>query len=179
MASTCCKPWASPASHRPRRTSNATPAASGPPPPRLTGELTLFRLRVKAGHEAEYVERHKDVWPVVLADLERAGCGGMRIWMDGTDLYLLMCTRSYAAAAAALDASPKSVEWERYMEPLLEAGDGAAYNPTAAYPDGLPCVWSWDAPHRARELGWLQRAALLMSGAALGAAAAAIVLQRR
>ena len=39
--------------------------------PRLRGELTLFRLRVKAGREAEYVERHRHVWPAVLADLEQ------------------------------------------------------------------------------------------------------------
>lgn len=60
--------------------------------------------------------------------------------------YLMMaCTDSYAAAVKVLDGSPKSVEWEKWMEPIMEGGDGAAYDPNAAYPDGLSEVYRFEA----------------------------------
>ena len=30
-------------------------------------------MHVKEGQEEEYIRRHRDVWPQVLADLEKAG----------------------------------------------------------------------------------------------------------
>ena len=112
----------------------------------MPGERTFFKLRCKAGSEAEYVRRHENVWPVVKRDLAAAGVLSMNIWMDKSDVFLMMETKDYAAATAALDASPDSVKWEKWMEPMMETGDGGAYDPLAAYPDGLPCVFSWKAP---------------------------------
>ena len=33
-------------------------------------ERAFFKLLVKAGHEQEYIDRHKTVWPEVQADLQ-------------------------------------------------------------------------------------------------------------
>ena len=111
----------------------------------MMGERAFFKLRVAEGQEAEYVERHKNVWPEVQADLESAGVQEMSIWMRGREVFLMMVCDDYKAATAALDASPKSIEWEKWMAPMLETGAGGEYDPAAAYPDGLPEVFRWQA----------------------------------
>ena len=38
-------------------------------------------------------------------------------------------------------------QWEEYMEPIMEgATETDAYDPAAAYPDGLPMVFRWTDP---------------------------------
>ena len=38
-------------------------------------------------------------------------------------------------------------QWEEYMEPIMEgATEAEAYDPAAAYPDGLPMVFRWTDP---------------------------------
>merc|ERR1740138_1034042 len=73
----------------------------------------------------------------------------MNIWQDARDVFLMMETEegvSYAAAVAYLDAQPSSVKWERYMENIMEGPEeGTDYDPENAYPDGLPCVFNWNA----------------------------------
>ena len=53
------------------------------------------------------------------------------IWIDkgSSEVYLMMdCgTAGYKAATAVLDASPESVKWEKYMEPMMKTGDGDEY----------------------------------------------------
>jgi hypothetical protein len=39
-------------------------------------ERAFFKLRCKPGTEAEYVARHRAVWPAVQADLRAAGARG-------------------------------------------------------------------------------------------------------
>jgi L-rhamnose mutarotase len=81
-----------------------------------------------------------------------AGCCGtaagvleMSIWLNGRDVYLLMVCNDYKAATAYLDKQPKSLEWEEWMAPMMETGEGDEYDPAHAYPDGLPEVFRWEA----------------------------------
>ena len=53
-------------------------------------QRVAFVMHVKEGQEAEYVRRHREVWPQVLADLERAGVEQMNIFMAGRQLFLYM-----------------------------------------------------------------------------------------
>eukprot|EP01052_Picozoa_sp_SAG31_P027765 SAG31_NODE_2626_length_5353_cov_5.529692_2_plen_116_part_00 len=106
-------------------------------------DRAFFKLKVKAGHEQEYVDRHKNVWPQVKADLQAAGVKEMSIWMDGRDIFLMMVCADYKAATKFLDGSPTSVKWEEYMEEIMQAGDGGEYDPNNAYPGGLPEVFRW------------------------------------
>ena len=53
----------------------------------------------------------------------------MSIWLNGRDVYLLMICTDYKAATAYLDKQPKSVEWEEWMAPIMEQGDGGEYDP--------------------------------------------------
>ncbi len=69
----------------------------------------------------------------------------MSIWMEKRDIFLMMVCDDYAAATAFLDKQPKSLEWEEWMAPIMETGDGGEYDPANAYPSGLPEVFRWEA----------------------------------
>ena len=106
-------------------------------------QRVAFVMHVKEGQEAEYVRRHREVWPQVLADLERAGVEQMNIFMAGRQLFLYMEVNDYAEAARILGECPESVRWEAYMEPIMEDAVGQDYDPENPYPDSLPEVFFW------------------------------------
>ena len=106
-------------------------------------QRVAFVMHVKEGQEAEYVRRHREVWPQVLADLERAGVEQMNIFMTGRQLFLYMEVDDYAEAARILVECPESVRWEAYMEPIMENAGGQTYDPENPYPDSLPEVFFW------------------------------------
>ena len=76
-------------------------------------ERVAFVMHVKKGQEAEYVRRHREVWPQVLADLERAGVEQMNIFMTGRELFY-MEVDDYAEAARILGECPESVPGSVY-----------------------------------------------------------------
>ena len=106
-------------------------------------QRVAFVMHVKEGQQAEYVRRHREVWPQVLADLERAGVEQMNIFMAGRQLFLYMEVHDYAEAARILGECPESVRWEAYMEPVMEDAGGQDYDPENPYPDSLPEVFFW------------------------------------
>ena len=106
-------------------------------------QRVAFVMHVKEGQEAEYVRRHREVWPQVLADLERAGVEQMNIFMAGRQLFLYMEVDDYAEAARILGECTESVRWEAYMEPIMEDAGGQTYDTENPYPDSLPEVFFW------------------------------------
>ena len=106
-------------------------------------ERVAFVMRVREGEEEEYRRRHREVWPAVLADLERAGGRSMSIFMADLQLFLYMEVEEYAAAVRVLAESPESVRWEEYMAPIMQDEIRDAYDPHDAYPEGLPEVFHW------------------------------------
>ena len=84
-------------------------------------QRVAFVMHVKDGQEEEYIRRHRDVWPQVLTDLEKAGIGQMNIFMAGHQLFL----------------------YEEYMEPIMEDASGEIYDPKNPYPASLPEVFFW------------------------------------
>ncbi|MEE2753043.1 MAG: L-rhamnose mutarotase [Candidatus Latescibacterota bacterium] len=113
-------------------------------------ERIAFLLKARPGYEEEYVRRHREVWPEVLADMEKAGLHKMSIFMQGRDLFLYMEVENYAEASRILLKSPESVRWEEYMTPILEDPAGGDYDPVNAFPDGLPEVFFWQAGEQGR-----------------------------
>ena len=106
-------------------------------------ERVAFVMHVKEGEEEEYRRRHREVWPAVAADLERAGVRSMSIFMADRQLFLYMETEDYAEAVRILAESPESVRWEEYMAPIMEDESGDDYDPHDAYPEGMPEVFHW------------------------------------
>ena len=106
-------------------------------------QRVAFVMHVKEGQEEEYIRRHRDVWPQVLADLKHAGVHQMNIFMAGRQLFLYMEVDDYAEAARILAESPQSARWEEYMEPIMEDSGGETYDPENPYPNSLPEVFFW------------------------------------
>ena len=61
-------------------------------------ERVAFVMHVKDGEEEEYRRRHREVWPAVLAELERAGVRSMSVFMADRQLILYMEVEKYAEA---------------------------------------------------------------------------------
>jgi L-rhamnose mutarotase len=107
-----------------------------------------FMMRVKDGHQEEYIRRHEGVWPEVMAEHRRAGVSKMGIYMTGRDLFLYMEVDDYAKAVRMLNMSPIVLRWEEYMAPIMEASDDRGFDPTNPYPVSLPEVFFWETPDR-------------------------------
>ena len=108
-------------------------------------ERIVFLMKTRPGQEEEYVHRHREVWPEVLADMEKAGLHKMSIFMQDRDVFLYMEVENYAEVSRILLNSPDSVRWEEYMTPILEDPAGGDYDPNKAFPDGLPEVFYWES----------------------------------
>jgi L-rhamnose mutarotase len=105
-----------------------------------------FLMRVKDGCRDEYIRRHREVWPEVLAEQQRAGIKKMAIYIKGSDLFLYMEVEDYAKAVLMLSQSPAARRWEEYMAPIMDNEGDQAYDPANAYPTSLPEVFYWEAP---------------------------------
>jgi L-rhamnose mutarotase len=106
-------------------------------------QRVAFVMHVTEGQEEEYIRRHRDVWPQVLADLKHAGVHQMNIFMAGRQLFLYMEVDDYAEVARIFGESPQSARWEEYMEPIMEDSGGETYDPENPYPNSLPEVFFW------------------------------------
>jgi L-rhamnose mutarotase len=83
-----------------------------------------FRLRIKAGKEAEYDEAHRRVWPALLAKLKEVGISDYSIFRRDQDLFLVMCVDDFDAAWRALDRDPTNIKWQHEMSKLFEPVPG-------------------------------------------------------
>ncbi|HKV23212.1 MAG TPA: L-rhamnose mutarotase [Candidatus Acidoferrum sp.] len=83
-----------------------------------------FRLRIKAGKEAEYDHAHKHVWPALLAKLKEVGISYYSIFRRDQDLFLFMHVEDFEAAWSALDRDPVNLQWQQEMSRLFEPVPG-------------------------------------------------------
>jgi L-rhamnose mutarotase len=104
-----------------------------------------FVMRVKDGFQNEYIQRHRDVWPEVLAEHQRAGITKMAIYIKGAELFLYMEVENYARAVRILSSSAAVLRWEEYMAPIMESSDADGFDPANAYPDSMPEVFFWES----------------------------------
>lgn len=77
---------------------------------------------------AEYVERHKQVWPDVLRSLQQAGVLDMQIYRHGHLLMMIMDTTddfSFERKAEMDRANPAVMQWEREMAKYQAADPNA------------------------------------------------------
>ena len=77
----------------------------------------------------EYEERHKNVWPEILASIKDSGITSMEIYRYGTRLFMIMETDSsfsFERKAAMDDANPKVQQWETLMLQYQQPFEGSA-----------------------------------------------------
>src|SRR5438046_1867682 len=83
-----------------------------------------FRLRIKAGREAEYDAAHRNVWPALLSKLKEVGISEYSIFRRDQDLFLVMQVDDFDAAWRALDNDPTNLRWQQEMGKLFEPVTG-------------------------------------------------------
>jgi L-rhamnose mutarotase len=91
-------------------------------------ERVCFRLQVRKDRMAEYVERHKAVWPEMLQALRETGWTNYSIYLDPSDGLLIgyLETPDLEAAKAGMAAREINTKWQADMAPFFEALDGQA-----------------------------------------------------
>ena len=79
-------------------------------------ERVCFLARVRPERLDEYRERHKDVWPEMLAALRAAGWGNYSIFLADDGLLVgYLETDDYAAALARMAATGVNRRWQAKM----------------------------------------------------------------
>ena len=72
-----------------------------------------FQLQVRPDRMAEYVERHRAVWPTMLRAIEAAGRRNYSLFLREDGLLIgYYETDDDAASAKALAENPDTAEWE-------------------------------------------------------------------
>ncbi|WP_165822381.1 L-rhamnose mutarotase [Paenibacillus montanisoli] len=80
----------------------------------------FFMYQCRPGTEAEYVERHKQVWPGVVQALKNAGFSNFITFMKGNQLYATIDNDGdFRTAWAKFQADPETQRWEKYMSEIL------------------------------------------------------------
>jgi L-rhamnose mutarotase len=86
-------------------------------------ERVCFELRVRADRLDEYRERHRAVWPEMLAALRQAGWGNYSLFLRDDGMLIGYCeTEDFAAAQRAMEATAVDARWQAEMAPLFESG---------------------------------------------------------
>ena len=88
-------------------------------------QRVCFQLQVKPDRIAEYVDRHRAVWPDMLAAIRDAGRRNYSLFLREDGLLIgYYETEDDAASAAALSADPRTAEWEATSSDLFIALGG-------------------------------------------------------
>ncbi len=80
-----------------------------------------FLLRVKPARLAEYKERHKAVWPEMLAALSETGWHNYSLFLRDDGLLVgYLETPDFEKARAAMAAREVNARWQKEMSPFFE-----------------------------------------------------------
>jgi len=84
-------------------------------------ERVCFRVRVRADRIDEYRERHRAVWPEMLAALASAGWTNYSLFLAPDGLLIgYLETADFEAAKAAMDETDVNRRWQAEMAPFFE-----------------------------------------------------------
>ncbi len=91
-------------------------------------ERVCFELRVRADRLDEYRERHRAVWPEMLAALREAGWTNYSLFLREDGMLIGYCeTEDFEAAQRAMEAAEINAHWQSEMAPLFESGEPPAF----------------------------------------------------
>jgi L-rhamnose mutarotase len=83
-------------------------------------ERVCFLLRVRPDRLEEYRERHRAVWPQMLAALRDAGWSNYSLFLDDDGLLVgYFETEDYEAALAGMEGSDVNARWQAEMSEFL------------------------------------------------------------
>ncbi len=97
-------------------------------------------LGVRPGYEAEYKQRHDELWPEMDATLRRSGIRNYHIFRHGLTLFGYFETDDLQATINYLKTDPINVKWSESMAPLMQID----IDSRTGFPFLLPKQWSLD-----------------------------------
>ena len=79
-----------------------------------------WKARILPGMHDEYVKRHDEIWPEMLALLREAGIRNYSIWNTGDELFgYYECALGAEHAARVQRESPIVDRWNAYMKDVM------------------------------------------------------------
>jgi L-rhamnose mutarotase len=84
-------------------------------------ERVCFQLQVRAERLDEYRERHRAVWPEMLAALSAAGWTNYSLFLRSDGLLIgYLETEDFEAAQRAMEETDVNARWQAEMAPFFE-----------------------------------------------------------
>ena len=84
-------------------------------------EKFVWRATVREGMKEEYIRRHNEIWPEMVAALKEAGICNYTIWMDGNELFgYYECEKGVVFALKFQDENEVVCRWEKSMAPVMQ-----------------------------------------------------------
>ena len=84
-------------------------------------ERMAWKGRIKPGQKEEYVRRHNEIWPEMVAVLKAAGICNYTIYCCGDELFgYYECEKGVAFAEKTQAESPVVQRWNDYMQDVQE-----------------------------------------------------------
>ena len=89
-------------------------------------ERVCFLLRVRSDRLEEYRERHRAVWPAMLAALSATGWRNYSLFLADDGLLVgYLETEDFDAAVAGMEATDVNARWQAEMAAFFELPSGA------------------------------------------------------
>jgi L-rhamnose mutarotase len=83
-------------------------------------ERVCFQLHVRPERMEEYRERHREVWPEMLAALRETGWSNYSLFLRGDGLLIgYLETEDFEAAVAGMEARDVNTRWQAEMAPFF------------------------------------------------------------
>ena len=88
-------------------------------------ERVCFLLQVRPERLEEYKERHRQVWPEMLAALSRTGWRNYSLFLRDDGLLVgYLETDDFDAALRGMEATEVNDRWQREMKPFFTSVEG-------------------------------------------------------
>ncbi len=99
-----------------------------------------FLMKLQAGQELEYVRRHAEIWPEMVATLKQAGIRNYSIFRNGLQLIGYLEVEDFKYMTKFLAHDPTAARWEETMQDIIER----EVDPELNFPALLPQMFHLD-----------------------------------
>lgn len=99
-----------------------------------------FLMKLKAGHEEEYLRRHTEIWPEMVETLKKAGISNYNIFRNGLQLFATLEVEDFKHMTEYLSTDPTAARWEDIMKEIIERD----VDPETNFPALLPQMFHMD-----------------------------------
>ena len=83
-------------------------------------ERYAWKAVIIDGKKEEYIKRHNNIWPELVALLKEAGISNYSIWITGNEVFgYYECEKGAEYAAKKQAESPIVDKWNEYMKDVM------------------------------------------------------------